>query len=46
MRLAAAGVVTAANQPERPPVPTVLTQSSADPDVAPLRRLRDALEAL
>ncbi|MEU9287305.1 transcriptional regulator [Streptomyces sp. NPDC048275] len=45
-RLAAAGIVTAATPPERAPVPSVLTQSSADPDVALLRRLRDALEAL
>ncbi|PBC98475.1 hypothetical protein BX281_6544 [Streptomyces sp. Ag82_O1-15] len=45
-RLAAAGLVTAANAPERAPLPKVLTQSSADPDVALLRRLRDALEAL
>ncbi|WP_406330558.1 hypothetical protein [Streptomyces sp. NBC_00203] len=45
-RLAAAGLVTAAPPAEPPPVPRVLTQSSTDPDVALLRRLRDALEAL
>ncbi|WP_369247095.1 transcriptional regulator [Streptomyces sp. R41] len=45
-RLAAAGLVTAAVPPQPPPVPGVLTQPSADPDVALLRRLRDALEAL
>jgi len=45
-RLAAAGLVTAAPPAQSPPVPSVLTQPSADPDVALLRRLRDALEAL
>ncbi|MFD9588533.1 transcriptional regulator [Streptomyces sp. NPDC059980] len=45
-RLAAAGLVTAAPAARPPSVPGVLTQSSNDPDVALLRRLRDALEAL
>lgn len=45
-RLAAAGLVTAAPPVRPPPVPSVLTQPTADPDVALLRRLRDALEAL
>ena len=45
-RLAAAGLVTAAPAPQPLPPPSVLTQTSADPDVALLRRLRDALEAL
>ncbi|MFF6995545.1 transcriptional regulator [Streptomyces sp. NPDC008313] len=45
-RLAAAGIVTAAPPPAPAPLPTVLSQPSADPDVALLRRLRDALEAL
>ncbi|MFG2307804.1 transcriptional regulator [Streptomyces sp. NPDC048566] len=45
-RLAAAGLVTAAPAPQPPAVPALLAQSSTDPDVALLRRLRDALEAL
>ncbi|MFJ4832196.1 transcriptional regulator [Streptomyces sp. NPDC088747] len=45
-RLAAAGLVAAAPPAQPPPVPSVLAQPSADPDVALLRRLRDALEAL
>jgi len=38
--------MTAAPVPQPLPPPGVLTQTSADPDVALLRRLRDALEAL
>ncbi|MGD1220165.1 transcriptional regulator [Streptomyces krungchingensis] len=45
-RLAAAGLVGAVPAPQPSPLPGVLTQPSADPDVALLRRLRDALEAL
>ncbi|MFF3418599.1 transcriptional regulator [Streptomyces sp. NPDC002698] len=45
-RLAAAGLVTAAPEPQPLPPPSVLTQTSTDPDVALLRRLRVALEAL
>lgn len=43
---AAAGFVTAAPEPQPLPPPSVLTQTSTDPDVALLRRLRVALEAL
>ncbi|MFD7709818.1 transcriptional regulator [Streptomyces sp. NPDC059785] len=48
-RLAAAGAVAAPRPPERRPEPAVaavLARTSDDPDVALLRRLRDALEAL
>ncbi|MFK4187846.1 transcriptional regulator [Streptomyces sparsogenes] len=46
-RLAAAGIVTAARRPSRPPTaPTRLPETPAGPDIALLRRLKNALEAL
>lgn len=45
-RLAAAGLVAAVRQPADPAARVELPEVTADPDVALLRRLRDALEAL
>lgn len=49
-RLAASGLVEAVREPTGPAAPATarieLPEVTADPDVALLRRLRDALEAL